>query len=272
MIEPLREQRVDGLLSVGGVVRRHGEVLGGVQADAGRRAALEKALAYMGLEAGKPIIGQKIDVVFVGSCTNSRMSDLRAAASVLKGRKVSPHVRTMIVPGSQEIKRQAEAEGLDRIFKDAGFEWRGSGCSSCVAMSGDTVPAGERWDLTSLGWYLMSPTGASLTEASTAAAAYTFFQSASYTIKINQTVVRQGPMFPFMGHLQGNTTAVSTVLAMTTERPAESWTDQFGDETPIILAEKVKVYLTVNCSAVAAALNGFLLGYRMGRLRANLSL
>jgi hypothetical protein len=136
----------------------------------------------------------------------------------------------------------------------------------------NTVPAGERWDLTSLGWYLMSPTGASLTEASTAAAAYTFFQSASYTIKINQTVVRQGPMFPFMGHLQGNTTAVSTVLAMTTERPAESWTDQFGDETPIILAEKVKVYLTVNCSAVAAALNGFLLGYRMGRLRANLSL
>ena len=97
----------------------------------------------MGLEAGKPIAGQKIDVVFVGSCTNSRMSDLRAAASVLKGRKVSPNVRTMIVPGSQEIKRQAEAEGLDQIFKAAGAEWREAGCSMCIAMNGDQLTPGQ---------------------------------------------------------------------------------------------------------------------------------
>ena len=95
--------------------------------DSLERESLRKALAYMGLEAGQPIAGQKIDVVFVGSCTNSRMSDLRAAASVLKGRKVSPNVRTMIVPGSQEIKRQAEAEGLHEVFKAAGAEWREAG-------------------------------------------------------------------------------------------------------------------------------------------------
>jgi 3-isopropylmalate/(R)-2-methylmalate dehydratase large subunit len=111
--------------------------------DSLERDSLRKALAYMGLEAGKPIIGQKIDVVFVGSCTNSRMSDLRAAAGVLKGRKVSPSVRTMIVPGSQEIKRQAEAEGLDQIFKDAGAEWREAGCSMCIAMNGDQLTPGQ---------------------------------------------------------------------------------------------------------------------------------
>lgn len=136
----------------------------------------------------------------------------------------------------------------------------------------NTVAAGERWDLTSLGWYLMAPAGASFTEATTMAAAFAFFQSASYTIKINQTVVRQGPLFPFFGHLQGGTTAVSTVLAMTSERACESWTDHFGDETPIILSEKVKCFLTVNCAAVVAGLNTFRIGYRMGRLRANLSL
>ena len=112
-------------------------------ADSLERDSLRKALAYMGLEAGQPIIGQKIDVVFVGSCTNSRMSDLRAAAGVLKGRKVSPSVRTMIVPGSQEIKRQAEAEGLDQIFKDAGAEWREAGCSMCIAMNGDQLTPGQ---------------------------------------------------------------------------------------------------------------------------------
>jgi len=134
------------------------------------------------------------------------------------------------------------------------------------------VPEGERWDLTSLGFYLMAPAGASFTEASTAAAAFTFFQTANYQIKINQTVVRGGPLFPFLGHLQGNTTAVTAVLAMTSERPAESWTENFHPECPIILASKVKVYLTVNCTAVAAALTTFRFGYRMGRLRANLSL
>jgi 3-isopropylmalate/(R)-2-methylmalate dehydratase large subunit len=112
-------------------------------ADSLERDSLKKALAYMGLEAGKPIAGQKIDVVFVGSCTNSRMSDLRAAASVLKGRKVSPNVRTMIVPGSQEIKRQAEAEGLHEIFKAAGAEWREAGCSMCIAMNGDQLTPGQ---------------------------------------------------------------------------------------------------------------------------------
>jgi 3-isopropylmalate/(R)-2-methylmalate dehydratase large subunit len=111
--------------------------------DSLERDSLRKALAYMGLQAGQPIIGQKIDVVFVGSCTNSRMSDLRAAAGVLKGRKVSPSVRTMIVPGSQEIKRQAEAEGLDQIFKDAGAEWREAGCSMCIAMNGDQLTPGQ---------------------------------------------------------------------------------------------------------------------------------
>ncbi len=111
--------------------------------DSLERESLRKALVYMGLQAGQPIAGQKIDVVFVGSCTNSRMSDLRAAAGVLKGRKVSPSVRTMIVPGSQEIKRQAEAEGLDQIFKDAGAEWREAGCSMCIAMNGDQLTPGQ---------------------------------------------------------------------------------------------------------------------------------
>ncbi len=111
--------------------------------DALERDSLTKALHYMNLEPGKPLAGQPINVVFIGSCTNSRMSDLRAAASVLKGRKVSPKVRVMVVPGSQEIKRQAQAEGLDRIFTDAGAEWREAGCSMCIAMNGDQLQPGE---------------------------------------------------------------------------------------------------------------------------------
>ncbi|MCP5109917.1 MAG: 3-isopropylmalate dehydratase large subunit, partial [bacterium] len=107
------------------------------------RDALAKALQYMALDPGKPLVGRKVDVVFIGSCTNSRMSDLRAAASVLKGRKVSPGVRMMVVPGSQPIKRQAEAEGLDQVFKDAGAEWREAGCSMCIAMNGDQLSPGE---------------------------------------------------------------------------------------------------------------------------------
>jgi len=107
------------------------------------RDSLIKALKYMDLEAGKPLAGHAIDVVFIGSCTNSRMSDLRAAASVLKGRKVSPKVRVMVVPGSQEIKRQAQAEGLDQIFRDAGAEWREAGCSMCIAMNGDQLQPGQ---------------------------------------------------------------------------------------------------------------------------------
>ncbi|MBS1835080.1 MAG: 3-isopropylmalate dehydratase large subunit [Acidobacteria bacterium] len=107
------------------------------------RDSLTKALQYMNLEAGKPLTGQPVNVVFVGSCTNSRMSDLRAAASVLKGRKVAPGVRMMVVPGSQIIKRQAEAEGLDKVFKEAGADWREAGCSMCIAMNGDQLSPGE---------------------------------------------------------------------------------------------------------------------------------
>ncbi|HYO81443.1 MAG TPA: 3-isopropylmalate dehydratase large subunit [Bryobacteraceae bacterium] len=107
------------------------------------RDSLAKALRYMDLQPGQPLTGQPIDVVFIGSCTNSRMSDLRAAAAVLKGRKVSEKVRTMVVPGSMEIKRQAEAEGLDRVFREAGAEWREAGCSMCIAMNGDQLQPGQ---------------------------------------------------------------------------------------------------------------------------------
>ena len=104
---------------------------------------LRRALQYMGVEPGKPLLDHPIDVVFIGSCTNSRLSDLRAAAQILKGRKVSPKVRTVVVPGSQQIKRLAEEEGLDRIFKEAGAEWRESGCSMCIAMNGDRLEPGQ---------------------------------------------------------------------------------------------------------------------------------
>ncbi|HSB19182.1 MAG TPA: 3-isopropylmalate dehydratase large subunit [Anaeromyxobacteraceae bacterium] len=109
--------------------------------DPSARASLEGALRYMGLAPGKPILGQRIDVVFIGSCTNSRIEDLRAAAGVMRGRKVA--VRALVVPGSQAVKRQAEAEGLDRVFRDAGAEWREPGCSMCIAMNGDGIRAGE---------------------------------------------------------------------------------------------------------------------------------
>jgi 3-isopropylmalate/(R)-2-methylmalate dehydratase large subunit len=102
-----------------------------------------KALDYMGFTAGQKLAGSPINVVFVGSCTNSRLTDLRAAASVLKGRKIAAGVQMLVVPGSQQIKKQAEAEGLDRIFLDAGAEWRESGCSMCLGMNGDTVGAGQ---------------------------------------------------------------------------------------------------------------------------------
>jgi 3-isopropylmalate/(R)-2-methylmalate dehydratase large subunit len=104
---------------------------------------LVKALKYMGLEGGKPLLGHPIDVVFIGSCTNSRISDLRTAASILKGRKVSPKVRVMVVPGSQEVKRQAIAEGLPEVFREAGCEWREPGCSMCIAMNGDQLSPGQ---------------------------------------------------------------------------------------------------------------------------------
>jgi 3-isopropylmalate/(R)-2-methylmalate dehydratase large subunit len=111
--------------------------------DAAQRSALEKALEYMDLTPGKPLLGRPVNVVFIGSCTNGRISDLRLAASVLRGRRVSPGVRLLVVPGSQAVKRQAEAEGLDRIFKSAGAEWREAGCSMCIAMNGDQLAPGE---------------------------------------------------------------------------------------------------------------------------------
>jgi len=108
-----------------------------------RRSAFKKAMAYMGLTPGQSLAGHPIDVVFIGSCTNSRISDLRQAARVMKGRKVAANVRVLIVPGSQEIKNQAESEGLARIFREAGAEWREAGCSMCIAMNGDEISAGQ---------------------------------------------------------------------------------------------------------------------------------
>ncbi|MBU6362264.1 MAG: 3-isopropylmalate dehydratase large subunit [Chloroflexota bacterium] len=111
--------------------------------DLSQRNALSKALNYMGLNAGETLLGKPIDVVFIGSCTNSRMSDLRQAADLIKGRKVSDKVRVMVVPGSAPIKKQAEREGLHEIFLAAGAEWREPGCSMCIAMNGDELSAGQ---------------------------------------------------------------------------------------------------------------------------------
>ena len=113
------------------------------------KAALQKALAYMGLEEGQPITSIEIQHVFIGSCTNSRLSDLRTAASIVEGKKIYPGVRGIVVPGSYSTKAAAEAEGLDQIFINAGFEWRESGCSACLGMNEDVIPAGERCASTS---------------------------------------------------------------------------------------------------------------------------
>jgi 3-isopropylmalate/(R)-2-methylmalate dehydratase large subunit len=107
------------------------------------KSDLIKALKYMDLEPGKPLAGHPINVVFVGSCTNSRISDLRAAASIMKGRKVSPKVRMLVVPGSQQVRAQAIAEGLDKVFREAGAEFREAGCSMCLAMNGDQLEPGQ---------------------------------------------------------------------------------------------------------------------------------
>jgi len=112
--------------------------------DAEHARAWADALAYMGLAAGRPIAGTRVDRVFVGSCTNSRLSDLRAAAAVARGRRVAPHVEAWVVPGSMRVKREAQAEGLDRVFLDAGFQWREPGCSLCVGANGELVGPGER--------------------------------------------------------------------------------------------------------------------------------
>jgi 3-isopropylmalate/(R)-2-methylmalate dehydratase large subunit len=113
------------------------------ETDPLRRSALEKALAYMQFSPGEPMIGKTVDVVFIGSCTNGRLSDLRVAARILRGRKAAPGVRLMVVPGSERVRCDAEAEGLDRIFREAGAEWRYSGCSMCIAMNGDQLQPGQ---------------------------------------------------------------------------------------------------------------------------------
>lgn len=108
-----------------------------------QKAAFEKAMTYMGLQPGQSLLGHKVDVVFIGSCTNSRISDLRLAAGMLKGKKIADGLRLMVVPGSQDVKKQAEQEGLDKIFKEAGGEWREAGCSLCIAMNGDNLQPGQ---------------------------------------------------------------------------------------------------------------------------------
>lgn len=113
------------------------------ESDPGKRRAIEKALAYMEIQPGKSLLGHPVDVVFIGSCTNGRLQDLRLAAQLFKGRKVAEGVRVLVVPGSEGIRRQAEAEGLHRIFKEAGAEWRYPGCSMCIAMNGDELKPGQ---------------------------------------------------------------------------------------------------------------------------------
>ena len=117
--------------------------------SAAERQAVERALDYMGLAPGTPLAGLPIDRVFLGSCTNARIEDLRAAARAVRGRRVAASVRAMVVPGSQQVKAQAEREGLDRVFRDAGFEWRNAGCSMCLGMNADVLRSGERCASTS---------------------------------------------------------------------------------------------------------------------------
>jgi 3-isopropylmalate/(R)-2-methylmalate dehydratase large subunit len=117
--------------------------------DPDQREATERALTYMGLEPGTPVRDIAVDVVFIGSCTNSRIEDLRAAAEVARGHHVSTNVRALVVPGSHRVKRQAEDEGLDQVFLEAGFEWREPGCSMCLGMNPDTLSPGQRCASTS---------------------------------------------------------------------------------------------------------------------------
>ncbi|MEA2582765.1 MAG: 3-isopropylmalate/(R)-2-methylmalate dehydratase large subunit [Thermomicrobiales bacterium] len=117
--------------------------------DPNARKTAERALEYMGLRPGTPLREIPVDTVFIGSCTNSRIEDLRLAASVVAGRSVRQGLRAMVVPGSMRVKAQAEAEGLDRVFRDAGFEWRAAGCSMCLGMNPDQLSPGERCASTS---------------------------------------------------------------------------------------------------------------------------
>ena len=112
--------------------------------DPARRQAWREALDYMGLTPGQPIAGVKVDWVFIGSCANSRLSDLREAARIVRGRRIAAGVTAWVVPGSERVKREAEAEGLDAVFRSAGFAWREPGCSMCVAANGEQAPPGAR--------------------------------------------------------------------------------------------------------------------------------
>jgi 3-isopropylmalate/(R)-2-methylmalate dehydratase large subunit len=113
-------------------------------ADEAKRAQMQRMVEYMGLTPGQRLQDLKVDVVFIGSCTNSRIEDIRAAAAIAKGRKVADGVRAMVVPGSGLVKKAAEAEGLDRILREAGFEWREAGCSMCLGMNPDKLTPGQR--------------------------------------------------------------------------------------------------------------------------------
>ena len=119
------------------------------ETDPVKRSGMERALEYMGLEAGTPMKEIPVDVVFLGSCTNSRIEDLRAAADIVRGRTIAENVRMMVVPGSQKVRAQAEAEGLDKVFKDFGADWRFAGCSMCLGMNPDQLAPGERCASTS---------------------------------------------------------------------------------------------------------------------------
>jgi 3-isopropylmalate/(R)-2-methylmalate dehydratase large subunit len=118
-------------------------------ADDDERRDVEQALAYMGLTAGTALRDIKVDTVFLGSCTNGRIEDLRVAAELLRGKHIDPDTRMLVVPGSVAVKAQAEAEGLDRVFRDAGFDWRVAGCSMCLGMNPDILAPGERCASTS---------------------------------------------------------------------------------------------------------------------------
>jgi 3-isopropylmalate/(R)-2-methylmalate dehydratase large subunit len=132
------------VLPITGVVPNPADV-----ADEGKRASMTRSLEYMGLKAGTKLAEIKIQRVFIGSCTNGRIEDLRAAAAIAKGRKVAKGVNAMVVPGSGLVKHQAEEEGLDKIFLEAGFEWREPGCSMCLAMNPDKLEPGEHCASTS---------------------------------------------------------------------------------------------------------------------------
>ena len=119
------------------------------ETDPAKKASIERALAYMGLEADTPISEVAVDKVFIGSCTNGRIEDIRAAAAIAKGRKVADNVHALVVPGSGLVKEQAEEEGLDKILVEAGFDWREPGCSMCLAMNADKLEPGERCASTS---------------------------------------------------------------------------------------------------------------------------